>query len=554
MLSEIETRDELAYLLNVKHSVLTYVLYIAKPSSYYYTFHIPKKNGGFREINASQGILKTIQKKLIYQIESCQEYCFRLEDRHTNIAHAFTKGKGIITNARIHKNKRIIVNIDLKDFFHAIHFGRVKGYFEKNRYFQLPSEIATIIAQLTCYKGHLPQGAPSSPIITNLICQSFDYHVLKIAKKYRLDYTRYADDLTFSTNWSQFPEEFTAFFAELKKEISRNGFTVNEAKTRLVNRESKQTVTGLTVNKKINADRSFYKSTRAMLDSLYKNRAFSIDDQPGTLCRLEGRFSFIDDITHYNNKNDGNKHDIYRLSGREKDYQKFLFYKYFIANEKPVIATEGKTDVLYIKSALKNMHERYPSLITKKQDGTFSFSVSFLRRSVKKQYFFNMSPDGADSLKNIYQFFTGKQSGFSNYYKMLSNPDMDNAVILLFDNEQSANYPLKKFLDSANLNASQITNLREKHYTRIVGNSKLFLVTTPLVQGKDKTEMEDLFTQTTLNTVIDGKHFTTDNKYDSSMFYGKDRFSKYVYANYATIDFSGFIPLLDAIVKAIKTK
>src|SRR5699024_7070708 len=109
----------------------------------------------------------------------------------------FIPGKSIITNARIHRNKRLVVNIDLKDFFPSFHFGRVRGFFEKNKYFLLSREVSTIIAQLTCYKGSLPQGAPTSPIITNLICQILDYKLLKIAKKYKTDYSRYADDLTF---------------------------------------------------------------------------------------------------------------------------------------------------------------------------------------------------------------------------------------------------------------------------------------------------------------------------------------------------------------------
>lgn len=91
----------------------------------------------------------------------------------------------------------------------------------KNKDFQLPKEVATIIAQLSCYMGHLPQGAPSSPIITNLICQILDMRLLKLAKKYKLDYTRYADDLTFSTNNSSFIESLSLFYDELSQEINK---------------------------------------------------------------------------------------------------------------------------------------------------------------------------------------------------------------------------------------------------------------------------------------------------------------------------------------------
>ena len=125
--------------------------------------------------------------------------------------------------------------------------------------------MAVIIAQLTCYNGRLPQGAPTSPVITNLICEILDYRVLKIAKRYKLDYTRYADDLTFSTNYSRFLEVFDSFAKELLQEISNSGFTINQSKTRLLYRDSRQEVTGLVVNKKIGVNREYVKSTRAML-------------------------------------------------------------------------------------------------------------------------------------------------------------------------------------------------------------------------------------------------------------------------------------------------
>ena len=104
--------------------------------------------------------------------------------------------------------------MDLECFFDSFHFGRVCGYFEKNKDFLLPREVSIIIAQIACYNGRLPQGAPSSPIISNLICQVLDMHLLKIAKKYRLDYTRYADDLTFSTNNRVFLDSYEDFIKE----------------------------------------------------------------------------------------------------------------------------------------------------------------------------------------------------------------------------------------------------------------------------------------------------------------------------------------------------
>ena len=235
-LKELQTREDLALYLAIPLQKLTYILYKSKPDSYYDTFEIPKKNGESRQIHAPSGDLK----------------------------HAFQKGKSIITNANIHRNKRYVLNLDLKDFFDHFHFGRVRGFFMKNKNFELPVEIATMIAQLTCYEGKLPQGAPTSPIITNLVCNILDMRLLKIAKKYRVVYTRYADDMTFSTNDKKFLENQENFMKSIKKEIESFGFEINDKKTRLLFCDSRQEVTGLVVNKKISVNREYCKRTRAM--------------------------------------------------------------------------------------------------------------------------------------------------------------------------------------------------------------------------------------------------------------------------------------------------
>lgn len=174
-----------------------------------------------------------------------------------NISHGFVKERNIITNAKIHKNKKIVLNLDLKDFFDSFHFGRIKGFFEKNKDFKFSPELATLIAQLACYNGKLPQGAPSSPLITNLICNIFDIRVLNLARKYKLNYSRYADDLTFSTNYKGFIKNLEEFKEDILLEIEKNGFEANMKKYRLTFQNSRQEVTGLTVNKKINVSKIY---------------------------------------------------------------------------------------------------------------------------------------------------------------------------------------------------------------------------------------------------------------------------------------------------------
>ena len=115
-----------------------------------------------------------------------------------------------------------------------------------------------------------------------------------------------------------------------------------------------------------------------MAHNLYSQGTFDIGEGEGSLIQLEGRFAFINQIEQYNNEPEKRKHPFRCLSAREEQYRKFLFYKYFFANEKPLIITEGKTDIAYIKSALKNLYMDYPNLISKKSDTEFEFKITFL--------------------------------------------------------------------------------------------------------------------------------------------------------------------------------
>ena len=448
---------------------------------------------------------------------------------------------------------------DLADFFDSFHFGRISGYFEKNKYFELPHEVAVIISQLACYNGKLPQGAPTSPVITNLICQILDVKVLKLAKQYKLNYTRYADDMTFSTNDKNFLRNLDGFYERLTKLIQHEGFLINEKKTRLQYKDSKQVVTGLVVNKKINVDRIYYKQTRAMANSLYTSGKYSIDNVEGTIEQLEGRFSFINQIDKYNNKLEtGCKHGFRELCSREKQYQKFLFYKYFYVSKKPLIITEGKTDILYLKAALKYYCSEYPELIEKNKDGTFTFKIKFLNRTKRLEYFFGLTMDGADSMKSLYKFFTdSKERGYTNYLKYFNEANSDvnpTPIMLILDNELSnKNKPLSKFLNGI-ATEEQKETLKERLMIQVIQDSHLFLITNPLVEGSDECEIENLFEDSVRDVELDGKTLSLKDDFDINLHYGKDIFSKYVLKNYQSIDFSNFKLILDNIKKVVISK
>lgn len=557
-INEIKTRNDLADFLNIDRKTITNVLYNNHVEKYYDSFEIPKKSGGFRKIHASKGVLKIIQKRLSNCLYNYRDQICKNNKINLNISHAFERNKGIISNAVIHKNKRYIINIDLKDFFDSFHFGRVRGYFGKNKYFELPIEVSTIIAQLVCYNGKLPQGAPTSPIITNLICNVLDYKLLQLAKKYHLDYTRYADDLTFSTNDKNFLKNYNQFYENLNKIIIKNGFEINSKKTSLIYKNSKQFVTGLVVNKKVNVNHTYYKKIRSMAHHLYKDGKFCINDKEGSILQLEGCFSFINEIDRYNHKIDGiTDKKFFHFNSREKEFQKFLFYKYFYANQKPVIVTEGKTDIAYIKSALKSLYNEYPNLIEKKSNGKFEFKVSFFRRSKRIRFFFYMSLDGADAMKNIYNFFSGKgdKKNYCNYFEYfnkISNIEKKNPVILVFDNElKTKGKPLHTFSKDYKLS---LTNFEKGGSKKLIDNGNLFLTTHQLMNNKEESEIEDLFDSNVLEHKINGKSFSKDSNFDTNKYYGKDHFSQYITSNYESINFSEFKPLLDNINSIISNQ
>lgn len=559
----VTSRKELAYFLKITEKKLNYILYVVNTSSYYTSFEIPKKNGGVRQIHAPTKDLKALQRNLATTLSDINES--NKNGKKKNISHGFERGKTIITNAEIHRNKRYIINMDLKDFFESIHFGRVRGYFEKNKNFNLPLNIATIIAQLTCYNGSLPQGAPTSPIIANMICNILDMHLVQIAKKHKLNYTRYADDLTFSTNNKEFLIYEKKFFTEIKLEVEKFGLFINDSKTRVLYKDSRQEVTGLVVNKMVNVKREYYKQTRAMANNLYYNGEFFIDGEKGSINQLEGRFAFINRLNIYNNGINNTKSYFTNLSSREKEYQKFIFYKYFIANDKPMIITEGKTDILYLKSAMKMYYKEYPELIEKK-DGKFEYKVMFLKRLRNKekkgidkqednnqkeedigklQYFLGIVEHGGDVFNKIYDLYKGNKDhknlnvGKFFFEKVKIKPK--NPVFLIFDNEQVSDKPLKKFFKGKGL--KKIKNLSHRLYYN------LYILINPILNGKDEAEIEDLFEESVLNIEIKGRTFSRED--DKPEYYGKNEFSYYVYDNYETINFENFIPMLNEMKKVI---
>lgn len=268
--NKILTRKSLADLLEISDDALRYFIY--GEGSYYSEFNMFKKNGTIRGISAPNKKLKNVQRKLAYVLN--------LVYKPKICVTGFVKNRSILDNAAKHKNKKIILNIDLKDFFDQIHFGRVRGLF-LNKPYDLSPEVATVIAQLVCYDGRLPQGAPTSPIISNMVCRRLDYQLLGLSRKYGITYSRYADDLVFSSYRKAFPSEIVHVVNDeivlgnhLLDIIKSNDFLINKRKIHLRKYTERQEVTGIIVNKFPNVKKEYIKEVRAILHNCQKNGVY----------------------------------------------------------------------------------------------------------------------------------------------------------------------------------------------------------------------------------------------------------------------------------------
>lgn len=261
---------DIANLLEVRYDRLVYHIY--EKDDPYTQFEIPKKNGEPRVIRAPVSALKLIQKKLNQVLQA-------VYDPKPSVQCA--KGRSIITNAEKHAGKSYLLHLDLARFFPSINFGRVRGMFMAVPY-ERPADAATVLAQIACHDNELPQGAPTSTTVANMLCAKFDSEMQRLAKRARSTYTRYVDDITFSTTLTRFPEslaqldysgalpELEELSEELVSIVEENGFEINEEKVRLQIESQRQEVTGLIVNEFPNVPRSFVRQIRAMLHAWRK--------------------------------------------------------------------------------------------------------------------------------------------------------------------------------------------------------------------------------------------------------------------------------------------
>jgi RNA-directed DNA polymerase len=258
--------DDLAKLLGTSRRRLFFHLY-SPGRPHYRFFKIAKASGSDRLIASPPKLVALFQHKLLS--------CLTAIVIPKSPVHGFTSRRSVATNAKQHVPSRLVLNIDLLDFFPSVHFGRVKGLFAK-RPFNFPNEVATVLAQIFCVNGSLPQGASTSPIISNLICRGLDRDLEAFGRKNACVYTRYADDITISTARNHFEPAVIDVMptlqnrspilgVELQQIFTKHDFRINTAKTRVRTFHERQEVTGLIVNEKVNVPREFVRNIRAIL-------------------------------------------------------------------------------------------------------------------------------------------------------------------------------------------------------------------------------------------------------------------------------------------------
>lgn len=251
---------------------------------HYHTVYLPKSDGSKRKLSVPDLILKLVQKSIADNI--------LIQYQISKYAKAYKPGSSIQKNARPHVGKKKILKLDIEGFFDHILYSRVKDtVFYEEKY----SESIRILLTMLCYyNDSLPQGAPTSPAITNIIMYDFDETVGAFCNEKNIAYTRYCDDMTFSGCFDE--REIISF---VKGELRKLGLFLKNRKTAVISASKRQVVTGIVVNEKMNVTKDYKKTIR---QEIYYIKKFGLDehlkrlgisDKQQYVLSLKGRIAFV---------------------------------------------------------------------------------------------------------------------------------------------------------------------------------------------------------------------------------------------------------------------
>ena len=311
----IKDDKELADFLDIEYKKLRFLTYHRDVVRFdnYTRYTIPKKKGGVRNIAAPKKVLKSSQRAILDNILS--------KVNVSECAHGFLKGKSVVSGASVHKSdssNELLINMDLENFFPTISFERVRGMFQK---FGYSGYVSSLLAMICTYcermemevKGEkvyvktsdriLPQGAPSSPMITNIICRRLDKRLNGLAEKYDFTYSRYADDMSFSFKKGSIvlsnedkEDDITLgkILGIISKIIKEEGFVINEKKTKFLRENNRQAITGIVINNdEIGVPKKWVKNLRAAVFNASKLRDCSSNIPYDVINEIKGMTSWL---------------------------------------------------------------------------------------------------------------------------------------------------------------------------------------------------------------------------------------------------------------------
>jgi RNA-directed DNA polymerase len=282
----LATPDDLARALDITNRQLTW-LSSHEEHAHYRTLYLRKKRSSkARQIDAPRPHLKRVQRWVLRNI-------LQAVDLHPS-STAFSPGNSIVTNASLHTGRELVVRFDLESFFPTIRARRVKGLFRSLGYSE---KVSILLTNLTTSDWRLPQGAPTSPAIANLVCRRLDTRLDALARRFGAAYTRYADDLTFSGD-RDFIGGLKRFIPTVRRIVREEGFRLNQAKTHFARKGAQQRVSGLVVNRQVSVPRTERRRLRAVLHNLSKGkpakgREIKVRD---LRTHLQGRVAFLSQV------------------------------------------------------------------------------------------------------------------------------------------------------------------------------------------------------------------------------------------------------------------
>lgn len=444
--ANLETKHDVAALLNISVEELNYIYGGRLISSYYCQFELPKKKGGFRTINYPTGRLRYLLNKLsIILTELYDETTY-----YNNISHGYIRNKSIKTNAEVHFGNPFLLNIDLKDFFDTITYSRIKGLFIKG--FNVGQKAANVLSLFICYKGVLPQGSPCSPVISNMICKRLDKELYQFGSLHKLKITRYVDDISISAKdqytFSKVFEnnEITTKFENI---ITNNGFTINEDKIRASYTNQKKEVTGLIINEKINVPRKYVRNLRSQI---HNAKCFSDSQKNQVFDELYGRVSYI---RHIKSKNDPifikyalEFNNLYNYKYFQVD-EETLDYKQYIFNRVLLIARDVKIENTILK------HSGNGTGFYLKYDENYYIVTCYhvIKNELKNFLSFGFYSIKREKMEEVFNFSFSKDSDRIDEFRKYSEDDI---VLLRLDYKPEYFFEIEDNLEDSSIISSEV--------------------------------------------------------------------------------------------------